>query len=82
MADVIIKDMKYSPDPVTIKKGEQVCWTNKDSMKHTATADDESFDIQLPGNSGPKCQTFDEAGEFPYFCEIHPRMKGKVIVTE
>jgi plastocyanin len=41
---VTIANMTYSPDPVEIKVGDSVVWSNQDRMAHTATADDGSFD--------------------------------------
>ncbi len=75
---VIIENHEFQPAEITIKSGETVTWVNKDSVKHTITAD--SFDSGPIGKDETFQQTFDEKGTFEYACTPHPYMKGKVIV--
>ena len=77
---VAIVDFAFDPDGLTVAAGTTVTFTNEDSATHTATADDDSFDTGdlAEGDSGEV--TFDEAGEFSYFCDIHNYMKGTVTV--
>jgi plastocyanin len=72
----------YSPNPVQVTIGETITWVNDDSSVHTATSDDGTFssDVLFQGQSFR--YTFDREGEYPYFCEIHPGMIGKVVVTQ
>lgn len=78
---VDIRDFAFSPNPVEIAVGDTVTWTNQDEVPHTATAEDrgvlQSGTIS-PGSSFS--QTFETAGEFPYFCEFHPNMTGTIVV--
>lgn len=78
--NVIVENFKYVPDPVTVRIGDSITWTNEDPVGHTATATDDSFDTGMffPDNSATI--TFDTAGTFPYFCGVHPEMIGMVIV--
>jgi plastocyanin len=64
--------------------GDTVTWTQgTDEEAHTATADDDTFDTGVLSDEGDTGEfTFDEAGEFSYFCEIHPEMLGLVTVVE
>ena len=78
---VEIVDFAYNPDPVTIEEGGKVIWINQDSAPHTATADDGSFDTGELEEGKLKSETFKEAGEFTYHCEIHPTMHGTVKVV-
>lgn len=79
--EVIISDFTYNPDPVTIKVGESVTWTNEDSAPHTATAQDREVLQSGTLNQGESfTQTFDTPGTYEYFCEFHPDMKGVIIV--
>ena len=78
---VEIVDFAYDPDPVTIEEGGKVIWMNRDSAPHTATADDGSFDTGDLDEGKLKSESFKEAGEYPYFCEIHPTMRGVVEVV-
>ncbi|HEX8690213.1 MAG TPA: cupredoxin family copper-binding protein [Solirubrobacterales bacterium] len=77
---VEIVEFAYDPDPVTIEEGGKVTWINRDSAPHTATADDGSFDTETLEEGKLKSETFKKAGSYPYFCEIHPDMRGTVEV--
>jgi YVTN family beta-propeller protein len=79
--DVEVKIEKFSfGAPVEIKAGQTVSWLNADAVTHTVTADDDSWDSEdlAPGQRFSK--TFDVPGEYTYYCEIHPHMRGKVVV--
>jgi plastocyanin len=77
----------YDPNPVTIRAGDNVTWINNDADAHTVTSgsfgDNNAGDEFDSGYLGPHrafSHVFDKAGEFDYFCEIHPNMVGKVVV--
>jgi plastocyanin len=77
----------FDPANVLITSGEQVVWTNKDSVGHTATSGNPSdpqtgtvFDSGLIKSSGTFTFTFQNLGTYNYFCMIHPWMKGTVTV--
>lgn len=72
----------YSPNLVEVKVGETVTWVNDDSTVHTATSNDGTFNSDVLFREQSFSYTFDKAGEYPYFCDIHPDMVGTVIVTE
>ncbi len=77
---VQIVDFQFEPQELTVAVGSTVTFTNDDDFAHTAEADDGSFDTgNLDGGASGEI-TFDEAGEFPYFCAIHNYMKGTVTV--
>ena len=82
--NVSIQDFNFDPPHIQVTMGDTVTWTQgTDGAPHTATADDESFDtgtLSDEGESGDA--TFDETGVFPYFCAIHPEMRGQVTVVE
>jgi plastocyanin len=79
---VSIKDLKYNPKELKIKKGDTVVWTNADERDHTVTADDGSFKSPNLGDGGRFTQKFDKPGKYKYHCEYHPRMKATIIVEE
>ncbi|PWU79871.1 MAG: hypothetical protein DLM72_15320 [Candidatus Nitrosopolaris wilkensis] len=84
----------FAPNPLNAKVGDTVTWTNKDTTFHTVTSgtgpSDTTHGKQFDsGLSGPTALTtqgktfshkFMTAGEFPYFCQLHPTMVGKVVV--
>ena len=78
---VDIRDFAFSPNPVEIAAGDTVTWTNQDQVPHTATAEDR--DVLQSGTISPGSsfsQTFEQTGEFPFFCEFHPNMTGTIVV--
>ena len=79
---VLIKNFRFSPAKITIKRGTRVVWINKDSAPHTATATNKprSFDSGRLGQGERFSHTFRRAGKKPYYCEIHPDMRGRIIV--
>jgi plastocyanin len=83
---VSIQDFAFDPPHIQVTVGDTVTWTQgTDEEPHTATATDDAktFDSGTLTDEGETFDfTFDEAGEFPYFCEIHPEMLGLVTVTE
>lgn len=79
---VVIRDNMYGPETLVVKKGTTVTFENADLTSHTVTAADGSFDTGLLAQGEKGTVTFDEVGEFSYFCEPHPYMKGTVVVEE
>ena len=78
---VVIKNFSFNPAHITIKRGTRVRWINKDSVQHTATANNgRSFDSGLLRKGQRYSHTFKRAGKKPYHCEPHPHMKGSVTV--
>lgn len=80
-ATVSIKNFSFSPSALTVKIGTKVTWTNNDSVPHTVTSDTGSLlnsQTLSPGQSFSF--TFTDLGTVKYHCNIHPMMKGSVIV--
>jgi amicyanin len=83
--EVEIEDFAFSPATITVKKGTTVTWTNRDSVSHTVTPDQETDAFkgsELLGKDESYSFTFNVAGTYSYFCKPHPQMKAKVVVTE
>jgi plastocyanin len=89
-ASNVTNDKFFVPPEVTVNVGDTVVWKNMDSATHTVTSgtvDDpdrwgEIFDSGLGKPGSEFKHTFDEVGEYPYLCQLHPWMEGKVIVVE
>jgi plastocyanin len=87
-----LADKAFSPNPINVKVGGNVTWTNKDNVAHTVTSGTgpsdphkgKEFDSGLstllaPGKTFSRI--FKTAGEIPYFCQIHPTMVGKIALS-
>jgi plastocyanin len=78
---VKIANFAFGPAAITVPAGTTVIWTNADIEQHTITARDRTFNSDaLDGGKSFKF-TFSKAGTYDYFCQIHPYMVGKVVVT-
>jgi plastocyanin len=87
-ADLVIEivgmlgSQSYSPSPASVNVGQTVAWHNADSIPHTATEDTNAFDtgfIGPGGTSAPIVMT--TPGMFPYHCDFHPSMVGRLDVN-
>ena len=77
---VVIEKMKFGPTPDNLQVGDVIVWQNKDILRHTATARDKSFDVDLPPGAEAKT-TMGQAGSFAFFCRFHPGMTGTLNVS-
>jgi plastocyanin len=77
---VSIRDFAFAPGNLQIPVGATVTWTNYDDVPHTATAKDGSWDTAILNKGEKKDITFDKAGEFEYFCKVHPNMVARLTV--
>ncbi|MBV9332588.1 MAG: cupredoxin family copper-binding protein [Candidatus Eremiobacteraeota bacterium] len=77
---VEIKNDAFSPKTLTITAGQTVTFTNDDDDAHTVTATDGSFDSKGLDTNGRWNHVFAKLGTYTYFCELHPFMKGTIIV--
>ncbi|HUE43289.1 MAG TPA: cupredoxin family copper-binding protein [Candidatus Sulfotelmatobacter sp.] len=80
VVEVKVDNFSFSPQTITIKPGTTVIWTNRDDIPHTVVSDDKVFKSKVLDTDEKFSFTFDKAGSFPYFCSVHPKMTGKVIV--
>jgi plastocyanin len=72
---VIIEKMKFGPVPAVLHKGDAIVWVNRDFLRHSATASDHSFDIDLQPNAQAKT-VLNKTGTVPFVCRYHPGMRG------
>jgi len=80
---VSIENFAFGPDVITISVGETVTWTNIESgVGHTTTSDDGIWDSKLLNPGDRFEQTFDQAGNFTYFCSVHPSTTATIMVAE
>ena len=78
--DVKIDNFSFSPPTITIPVGTTVRWTNRDDIQHTVVSDKEIFKSKTLDTDDQFSYTFTKPGTYDYFCSIHPKMTGKVIV--
>ena len=82
------RSMHYDPSNLTINQGDKVTWTNNDDNMHTVTSGipgeegiGNLFDSGVIPPSYTFSHTFDKSGIFPYYCILHPTIRGQVVVA-
>ena len=79
--EVVIGNFNFSPKTFTVPVGATVTWTNHDNVPHVVTSANNQFQKSPVLKAGQSfSNTFATAGTYSYFCSIHPRMTGKIIV--
>jgi plastocyanin len=80
--EVKIDNFSFGPTALTVPVGTTVTWTNRDDIPHTVVSNDDAktFKSKVLDTDEKFSFTFSKAGTYPYFCSIHPKMTGKVIV--
>ena len=72
---VVLDKMKFGALPSGLRRGDAIVWVNRDFLRHTATAADHSFDVDLP--AGAKAKTvLKRSGTIAFACRFHPGMRG------
>jgi plastocyanin len=79
-AEVKIDNFSFGPTTLTVAAGTTVTWTNRDDIPHTVVSDDKVFKSKVLDTDEKFSFTFTNPGTYPYFCSIHPKMTGKVVV--
>ncbi len=79
-AVIKIDNFSFEPQTLTVPSGTTVTWTNQDDIPHTAASTDGIFKSKVMDTDEKFSYTFTKAGTYPYYCTIHPKMTGKVVV--
>jgi plastocyanin len=79
-ATIKIDNFVFGPQTLTVPVGTTVTWTNSDDIPHTSVSTEGVFKSKVLDTDEKFSFTFTKAGTYPYYCTIHPKMTGKVIV--
>ena len=74
-----IDNFVFEPAQLSVKPGTTVTWTNRDDIPHTVVCAGK-FRSKTMDTDGTFSFTFTEAGEYKYFCSLHPHMTGSIKV--
>jgi len=78
--EVKIDNFSFTPQAITVKAGTTITWTNRDDIPHTVVSDEQLFKSKTLDTDDKFSTTLTKPGTYSYFCSIHPKMTGKVIV--
>jgi len=78
---VAIDNFTFKPQQLTVKSGTKITWTNKDDVPHTVVSTNKAFPHSPALDTDESFSyTFAKAGTYDYYCSVHPKMVGKVVV--
>jgi plastocyanin len=77
---VVMANMSYGKLPAGVKVGDTIIWVNRDTVPHTATARDKSFDVRV-GQGQTVSMVVKKAGSIAFYCIYHPAMRGTLAVA-
>jgi len=78
--EVKIDNFSFGPATLTAPVGTTITWSNRDDIPHTVVSTDGVFKSKVLDTDEKFSFTFSKSGTYPYFCSIHPKMTGKIIV--
>jgi len=79
-AEVKIDNFSFGPQTVTVPVGATVTWTNRDDIPHTVVSTDGVFKSKWRDTDEKFSYTFTKAGTYSYYCSVHPKMTGQIVV--
>ena len=78
-----IKDFAFNPQTITVKSGEKVTWINRDEEPHTIVSVGKQFKKSTALDTDQEFTiTVGTPGTYEYFCSVHPKMTGTIIVEK
>jgi len=78
--EVRVDNFTFGPDTLTVSVNSTVTWVNKDDVPHVIASNDGMFKSKALDTDDRYSYTFSKAGTYSYYCSIHPKMVGKVVV--
>jgi amicyanin len=80
-SDIAIDNFKFAAPTITVPVGTTVTWTNRDDVPHNVVSTDNAFKSAVLDTDQKFSHTFETPGTFTYYCSLHPRMTGRIVVN-
>lgn len=77
---ISIDNFSFTPQNATLSVGSKVTWKNRDDIPHTVVSNDKVFKSRVLDTDESFSYVFDKPGTYPYFCSVHPKMTGQIVV--
>jgi plastocyanin len=78
-----IKDFAFNPQTITVKSGEKVTWINRDEEPHTIVSVEKQFKKSSALDTDQEFTiTAGAPGTYTYYCSVHPKMTGTIVVKK
>ena len=77
---VTIDNFNFRPSPLTVPAGTTLTWVNRDDVPHNVVSTEKKFKSPVLDTDEQFSYKFTDPGAYEYFCSIHPKMTGKIVV--
>lgn len=78
-----IKDFAFNPQKITVKSGQKITWINRDEEPHTVVSVGKKFQKSSALDTDQEFSiTAGAPGTYDYFCSVHPKMTGTIVVEK
>ena len=81
VSEVAIDNFKFAAPTITVPVGATVTWTNRDDVPHNVVSTDNAFKSPVLDTDQKFSHMFETPGTFKYYCSLHPRMTGQIVVN-
>jgi plastocyanin len=78
---VVVDNFSFSPAAATVAAGATVTWTNRDDVPHQIVSTEKKFASPVLDTDQQFSHRFEGPGTYPYYCSLHPRMTGQIVVA-
>lgn len=78
--EIKIDNFSFAPATLVVRKGTEITWTNRDDIPHTVVDDGKGFRSRVLDTDEKFTYTANKPGTYQYYCSIHPKMTGKLVV--
>jgi plastocyanin len=78
--DVVVDNFSFAPATTSVPVGSTITWTNRDDVPHNIVSTEQKFKSPVLDTDEQFWHRFDAPGSYKYFCSIHPKMTGRIVV--
>ena len=78
---VVVDNFSFAPTTTAVPVGSTITWTNRDDVPHNIVSTEQKFKSPVLDTDEQFSHTFDAPGTYKYYCSIHPKMTGQVVVS-
>ena len=79
--DVVVDNFSFAPSIASVAAGSTITWTNRDDVPHNIVSTEQKFKSPVLDTGEQFSHRFDTAGTYKYFCSLHPKMTGQIVVA-
>ena len=78
--DIVVDSFNFAPATISVPVGTVVTWTNRDDVPHNIVSTERQFKSPVLDTDETFSHVFTKAGSYNYYCSIHPKMTGQIVV--